>query len=83
MPIGVDEVKGGAVAGGWGMGADIDREVAQHSGGTYEIFNPVRVGDIATYTWRWDLGMIITGADILYFHDDLIWRQFIDYQAGE
>ena len=37
-----------------------------------------------TYTWRWDLGyLIITGADILHFHDDLIWRQFIDYQAGE
>lgn len=84
FPIGVDETKGDSVAGGWGTGADIDREVAQHFGGTYEIFDAVRVGDIATYTWRWDLGyLIITGADILHFHDDLIWRQFIDYQQGE
>ena len=83
LPIGVDEVQEGKVAGGWGMGADIDREVLQHAGGTLEIFNPIRVGDIATYTWRWDLsGLIITGADILHFQGDLIWRQFIDYQLG-
>ena len=28
FPIGVDETKGDSVAGGWGTGADIDREVA-------------------------------------------------------
>jgi len=84
FPIGVDETKGESVAGAWGTGADIDREVSQHLGGAHEIFDAVRVGDIATYTWRWDLGnLIITRADILHFQDDLIWRQFIDYQAGE
>lgn len=83
FPIGVDEVSGDSIAGGWGMTDDLDREVSQHAGGTYEIFAPVRVGDIATFTWRWDLGMIISGANILYFHDDLIWREFIDYQLGE
>ena len=43
------------------------------------MFDPVRVGDIATYTWRWTLqSFTITGADILHYRDDLIWRQFID-----
>ena len=84
MPIGVDEVQDGKVAGGWGMGDDIDREALQHAGGTYEIFNPIRVGDIAAFTWRWDItGFIITGANILHYRDDLIWREYIDYQAGE
>jgi hypothetical protein len=84
MPIGVDEVQEGKVAGGWGMGDDIDREAAQHAGGTYEIFNPIRVVDIATFTWRWDIdGFIITGASILHYRDDLIWREYIDYQAGQ
>lgn len=86
FPIGVDEMGDGSLSdnGPWGMEQDIDREVRQHAGGTYEIFDPVRVRDIATYTWRWNIGgFIITGADILHYKDDLIWRQFIDYQAGE
>jgi hypothetical protein len=84
MPIGVDEVQEGKVAGGRGMGDDIDREAAQHAGGTYKIFNPIRVVDIATFTWRWDIfEFMTTGASIPHYHDDLIWREYIEYQAGQ
>ena len=84
FPIGVDEVADGTIESGWGMGEDIDREAAQHFGGTYEIFDAIRVRDTAMYTWRWDLsGFIISGADILQYRDDLIWRHYIAYQAGD
>lgn len=84
FPIGVDESSDGSLPdAGWNTEDDIDREVAQHSSGTLEVFDPVRVGDIATYTWRWTFPtMTITGADILHYRDDLIWRHFIDYQLG-
>ena len=75
----------------WDVGGpDIDREAAQHAGGTIEFFDANQIGNMvaATYRWTFPEGLfpdsevtVIKGTDIWHLRDGKIWRHFTDFEV--
>lgn len=71
-------------------GPDIDREAAEHAGGTLEFFDVDQIGDMVVATGQWTFppglfpnseGTVIRTTDIWHLRDGKIWRHFTDFQV--
>jgi hypothetical protein len=71
-------------------GPDIDREAAEHVGGTLEFFDVEQIGDMVVATGQWTFppglfpnseGTVIKTTDIWHRRNGKIWRQFTDFQV--
>lgn len=71
-------------------GHDMDREAAQHEGGTFEFFDARQNGDMMVTTGQWTFpeGMfpdseatVIKTTSILHLRDRKIWRHFTDFEV--
>jgi hypothetical protein len=68
----------------------MDREAAQHEGGTFEFFDARQNGDMMVTTGQWTFpeGMfpdseatVIKTTSILHLRDRKIWRHFTDFEV--
>lgn len=69
-------------------GPDVDREAAEHEGGTFEFLDIRQNGDMVVTTGQWTFpeGMfpdsaqtVIKTASIMHLRDGKIWRHFADF----
>lgn len=71
-------------------GIDMDREAAEHRGGTFVITHARQVGNMVVTTGRWtfpeglfpDSGQtVIDTTSIMHLRDGKIWRHFMDFEV--
>lgn len=93
MPFGhiLDTLNGHPMPEYWDVsGPDMDREAAQHAGGTIEFFDANQIGNMVVTTAQWTFpeGLfrdsevtVIKGTDIWHLRDGKIWRHFTDFEV--
>jgi hypothetical protein len=71
-------------------GPDMDREAAQHEGGTFEVLDASQNGNMVVTTGQWTFpeGMfpdseltVIKTTSIVHLRDGLIWRHFTSFEV--
>ena len=71
-------------------GPDIEREAAEHEGGTFEFIEARQIGNmlVATGQWTFPEGLfpdseltVIKTADVTHLRDGRIWRVFSDFEV--
>lgn len=75
----------------WDVGGpDMDREAAEHEGGTFELLDAAQNGNMVVTTGQWTFpqGMfqdsestVIMTASVSHLRDGKIWRQFADFEV--
>jgi ketosteroid isomerase-like protein len=68
-------------------GIDMDREAAEHSEGTFEIFTVEQIGNMLVGTGQWTFHQgsgledtVIKATDIMHLRENKIWRHFTDFE---